>query len=221
MNTSPNIMLKQILLSTVAAITLVAAASAAPSRTDAAVQTQIDWPAFIARQDMVWDSLPKNFDCGAFLGNGMLGATIYQDGDNRLRFEMGRSDVTEHRRDNARLPIGGLVLKTVGKIQSGTMRLELWNAEVRGTVKSLAGEPCRVQAVFASTPKLRINGKAVPLQPATNGIFDLPLKKDDEALLFTGESASVMVTPVPMAVEEANLWGGGKRLSDLNKSIHE
>ncbi|MEI6604844.1 MAG: glycoside hydrolase family 95-like protein [Verrucomicrobiota bacterium] len=127
-------MLKQLLISTAAAFTLIATASAAPIQTAAAVQIQIDWPSFLARHDMVWDSLPQNFDCGAFLGNGMLGATIYQDGDNRLRFEMGRSDVTEHRRDNARLPIGGLVLTTAGKIKSGTMRLDLWNAEVRGTL---------------------------------------------------------------------------------------
>ena len=131
--------MKQLLISTAVAITLMATSTAAPSRTDAAVQTQIDWPAFLARHDMVWDSLPKQFDYGAFLGNGMLGATIYQEGDHRLRFEMGRSDVTEHRRDNNRLPIGGLVLTTVGKIKSGTMRLDLWNAEVRGTVVTAKG----------------------------------------------------------------------------------
>ena len=64
---------------------------------------------------------------------------IYRDGENRLRWEMGRADVTEHRRDNNRLPIGGLVLETVGKIQDGTMRLDLWNAEVRGTVTTDQG----------------------------------------------------------------------------------
>ena len=131
--------MKMFLISTAAAIALMAASAAAPSRKDAVVQTQIDWPAFLARHDMVWDSLPKNFDCGAFLGNGMLGATIYQESDNRLRFEMGRADVTEHRRDNARLPIGGLVLTTSGKISGGTMRLDLWNAEVRGTIQTDRG----------------------------------------------------------------------------------
>ena len=83
--------------------------------------------------------MPTQFDYGAFLGNGLLGAMIYRDGDNRLRWEMGRADVTEHRRDNNRLPIGGLALETVGKIQDGTMRLDLWNAEVRGTVTTDKG----------------------------------------------------------------------------------
>jgi len=52
---------------------------------------------------------------------------------------MGRADVTEHRRDNARLPIGGLVLTTAGKIQGGTLRLDLWNAEVRGEIRTDKG----------------------------------------------------------------------------------
>ena len=124
-----------------AAILVANRANSEPLPTPAsAVTMQVDWPGFLARHDLVWDALPTHFDYGAFLGNGMLGATIYQDGPNRLRFEMGRSDVTEHRRDNARLPIGGLVLTTVGKIQSGTMRVELWNAEVRGTLKTDRGE---------------------------------------------------------------------------------
>lgn len=127
----------------VAAMSLIASAvmaqQPAAGEQKSVVQSQVEWPAFIARHDMIWHTLPGDFDCGAFLGNGMLGATIYQDGDNRLRFEMGRADVTEHRRDNARLPIGGLVLTTAGKIESGTMRLDLWNAEVRGSIKTDKG----------------------------------------------------------------------------------
>ncbi len=103
------------------------------------VSVNMDWPEFMARQDLIWETLPTEFDYGAFAGNGMLGSMIYRDGPNRLRWEMGRSDVTEHRRDNARLPIGGLVLTTAGKIEDGTLHLDLWNAEVRGTVKTDRG----------------------------------------------------------------------------------
>ncbi|MCY2996190.1 MAG: hypothetical protein NTY19_51325 [Planctomycetota bacterium] len=92
------------------------------------VTDEVDWPAFLNRHDLVWETLPTQFDYGAFLGNGLLGAMIYRDGENRLRWEMGRADVTEHRRDNSRLPIGGLVLETSGNIQDGTMRIDLWNA---------------------------------------------------------------------------------------------
>ncbi|NQU52731.1 MAG: Tat pathway signal sequence domain protein, partial [Bacteroidetes bacterium] len=52
---------------------------------------------------------------------------------------MGRSDVTTHRRDNSRLPIGRLLLETKGEIISGEMRLDLWNAEVTATVKTNKG----------------------------------------------------------------------------------
>jgi len=103
------------------------------------VTGKIDWSKFLERQDPVWETLPQDFDTGAFLGNGLLGTTIFRDGENRLRFEMGRADVTEHRRDNDRLPIGGIVLTTAGKIQGGSLRLDLWNAEVRGEVSTTAG----------------------------------------------------------------------------------
>jgi len=104
------------------------------------VDVRVDWPAFLARQDLVWEKLPDQFDHGAFLGNGMMGATIYRDGDKRFRWEMGRADVTEHRRDNARLPIGGLVLTTAGAIKGGTLRLDIRDAEVRGELTTDKGK---------------------------------------------------------------------------------
>ncbi|MDR1814271.1 MAG: alpha-L-fucosidase, partial [Tannerella sp.] len=98
------------------------------------------WQEFLSKQDPIWETLPQKFDHGAFLGNGLLGTTIYQEGDNALRFEIGRSDVTDHRRDNGRLPIGGMLLKTTGKILSGTLRTDLWNAEVRGEITTDKGK---------------------------------------------------------------------------------
>lgn len=123
-------------------ITLSASSSYAVDASDASpskLKVDVAWPEFIGRHDLIWDALPTKFDYGAFLGNGMLGTTIYQDDENRLRWEMGRSDVTAHRRDNARMPIGGLILTTVGKIEKGTMRMDLWNAEVRGTITTDKG----------------------------------------------------------------------------------
>jgi hypothetical protein len=96
------------------------------------VAVKVDWTTFLGRHDLIWEALPAQFDHGAFLGNGLLGTTIYTEGKNRLRFEIGRSDVTDHRRDNARIPIGGMILTTAGTITNGTLRTDLWNAEVRG-----------------------------------------------------------------------------------------
>lgn len=104
------------------------------------IDEPVDWSAFLARHDIVWDTLPAIFDHGAFLGNGLLGTMIYTDGPDRIRFELGRSDVTDHRRDNARLPIGGMILKTAGTIKSGTLRMVLWDAEVRGEVLTDKGQ---------------------------------------------------------------------------------
>ena len=110
------------------------------------VQDQIDWPAFLARHDMVWKVLPDKWDAGAFAGNGLLGAMVYSDKDAPLRFDIGRSDVTDHRAgdnacfDKARLPIGHFVLTPSGKIKSGTMRVDLWNAEATGQLVTERGE---------------------------------------------------------------------------------
>jgi len=100
----------------------------------------VDWPAFMARHDLVWSQLPGAWHEGAFLGNGLLGAMIYGDRDQALRFDLGRSDVVEHPpTGNYRLPIGTLVLHPVGRVTGGTMRLDLLRAEVTGTLETERG----------------------------------------------------------------------------------
>ena len=116
------------------------AGSAAAVASNDIPRAEIDWPAFLARQDLVWQRMPARWREGAFLGNGLLGTVIFQDGPKCLNFEMGRSDVTEHRRDNHRLPIGRMRLQTEGTILAGTMRLDLWNAEATGIIKTDRGE---------------------------------------------------------------------------------
>jgi len=107
---------------------------------DAAVTVKVDWARFLERHDIVWEKLPQRFDHGVWHGNGLLGTVIYQEGKNRLRWELGRSDITTHRRDNSRLLIGGMGLETEGEIQGGTARLDLWNAESSGIIKTTKGE---------------------------------------------------------------------------------
>ncbi|MEI6646318.1 MAG: glycoside hydrolase family 95-like protein [bacterium] len=116
-----------------------ATAKSAEGKKTEGVNAKLDWAAFLKQHDLVWEVLPQKFDHGIFHGNGMLGCTIFQDAPNRFRWEMGRSDVTDHRRDNARLPIGGMGLETVGKITHGTARLDLWNAEAVGELKTEKG----------------------------------------------------------------------------------
>jgi hypothetical protein len=104
---------------------------------NAQVMDKIDWPAFLARHDLIWTKMPAGWAQGAFLGNGQLGAMISAGDGNSLRWHIGRTDVTFQ---GNRIPIGNLLLKPVGKIKSLSMRLDLWNAQATGVLKTDAGE---------------------------------------------------------------------------------
>jgi len=106
---------------------------------------KVNWPEFLARHDLAWKKLPSKWSEGAFIGNGLLGTMIYREADT-LRWDIGRSDVADHRQtgndacyDKARLPIGHFLLKPVGTISGGTMRVDLWNAEATGKLTTDRG----------------------------------------------------------------------------------
>jgi alpha-L-fucosidase 2 len=103
----------------------------------AEVKSGVDWEKFLARQDLVWDTLPKTWESGAFIGNGLLGAMIYSGETNTLQWDVGRSDVTDK---GDRVAIGRFVLVPPENPTSGTMRLDLWNAEARGELKTASDE---------------------------------------------------------------------------------
>ena len=103
----------------------------------------VDWESFLAQHDPVWTRLPLNYFEGPFVGNGMLGAILYAEG-NALRIELGRTDVYDHRPGNpihysARLPIGHLLLSPAGRITESGFRISLLRGEVTGTVKTDKG----------------------------------------------------------------------------------
>ena len=123
-----------------------------------AVDRHIDWAGYMSRHDMVWEELPLQWNEGAFVGNGQVGMMVYATlKDNRIDFHLGRQDVTDHRKaptkksslgveganvmyDFPRLDIGRLALYPKGKIISGTLHLDLWNAELRGEVVTTLGK---------------------------------------------------------------------------------
>ena len=111
------------------------------------LEDRIDWQDFLARHDLLWDRLPTQWYEAPFLGNGMMGTMILKDPKKGLRLQIHRSDVQDHR-DNSygptpysrpRLPIGHFTLEPVGEITGGSMRLDLWNAELRGELTTDAG----------------------------------------------------------------------------------
>ncbi len=138
-------------------------ARGAPARAaPAGARVAIDWPAFLARHDLVWKKVPAAWQEGAFLGNGLLGTMMFAEGKGGLTWQLGRSDVTDPRTDaranraNPRLPIGRFLLETAGEVTGGGARLDLWNAEVSGTLTTSRGALSYRSFVHAEEPVLVI-----------------------------------------------------------------
>jgi hypothetical protein len=70
---------------------------------------------------------------------------VYKESEYALRWDIGRSDVIDHRDyqdvewGKSRLPIGKMLLKAQGRITNASMQLDLWNAEARGTITTEKG----------------------------------------------------------------------------------
>ncbi len=113
--------------------------------TDSRVTERIDWPAFMERQDPVWEVWPEYWYEAPFLGNGMMGLMIYKEPDsNYIRFETGRCDVHDHRPggnlfDNPRLLTGHFALHPQGTITGGSLRTDLWNAVTHAEIITTRG----------------------------------------------------------------------------------
>jgi alpha-L-fucosidase 2 len=111
------------------------------------MRTDQEWADFLSRQDLLWRRMPRSWYEGPFLGNGFLATQVYREpGANALRFTIDHSEVQDHRPEFgnewgvARLPVGRLLLTPVGQITGVDLRLDLWNAELRGTVVTDRGE---------------------------------------------------------------------------------
>lgn len=113
---------------------------------------------YMESQSLVWEQMPLQWNEGAFLGNGNVGMVVYVDtADNSLTLWLSRPDVTDHRKapdkktsmgvkdasvmvDYCRMDIGKMKMIPRGKIISGQMVLDIYNAELHGTLYTDAGE---------------------------------------------------------------------------------
>ena len=101
----------------------------------------------LKKQDLVWKKLPRSWDEGAFLGNGILGNLVYFT-ENALYMEVCNGLVCDKREneigtaeyDRSRLPIGHLLVHPKGKILSCNLRLDLYNATLKGHFKTDKGK---------------------------------------------------------------------------------
>ena len=110
----------------------------------------IDWDTFLSQHDLVWNKITPDYYTGAIMGNGLLGNSIYKEGDG-YKFHIGRVDVTEGRMSadktqysnlyhGARLPIGYFLMKPVGTVLFENMRLSLWDATTSGAITTDKGK---------------------------------------------------------------------------------
>jgi hypothetical protein len=82
-----------------------------------------------------------------FLGNGWMGTMIYRNGtnDRELRVDVHHAGVSDRRPGEsalfgqARLPIGAFIVSTRGAFRGADWRLDLWNAELTGTLLTATG----------------------------------------------------------------------------------
>ncbi|EIP99643.1 hypothetical protein OpiT1DRAFT_04169 [Opitutaceae bacterium TAV1] len=123
------------------AICLVLPCAADDKARSSSVQDHIDWPRFLAAQDLVWSRLPARWDESAFLGNGQWGAALHAEGGTALCWDVGRSDVvtlSARGETMERLSLGrfALMIGDGPSLLTGTMRLDLWNAEARGEIRT-------------------------------------------------------------------------------------
>lgn len=97
------------------------------------VKLEVNWPEFLSKSDPIWTK-GVDWRSAPFVGNGMLGAVITQEGD-RIHWIIGRHDAY----DNAKITIGSLECVPLGKITACHSRLDLWNACVTTTVTTSKG----------------------------------------------------------------------------------
>ncbi|NUT93252.1 MAG: Tat pathway signal sequence domain protein [Saccharothrix sp.] len=106
--------------------------------------TDPQWADFLAGQDPVWRRLPTKWSQGPFLGDGRLGSMVYAVG-NRIKFTVQHAEVQDHRATGGsawgvpRLPVGHVLLTPVGTVRAVDWRLDLWHAELVGTLTTDRG----------------------------------------------------------------------------------
>lgn len=136
-----NIEIRYLILCICLSVTAILPASAEAAN----VKTDVDWPAFMKKQDMVWETLPEYWYESAYMGNGMLGLMIYKEPkQNYIRLETGNCSVHDHRPgaglfNNPRLLTGHFALHPEGEITGGTMHLDIRNAETNAEITTTKG----------------------------------------------------------------------------------
>lgn len=137
-----------------------------PAQLASPLAPQLDYESFLSQHDMIWDRIPRRWEIAPYTGNGNIGFLFYQakgSAKNVISLHAGRHDYYDHRLpDNGsahtwiyrcRLPLGRFDLQSKGDITGADLRLDLWNAELRGTITTTLGS-YKINALTHSTSDL-------------------------------------------------------------------
>lgn len=159
-------MKRELILLTLLSLLLFPGIHASGSKSSSpALEVNIDWAKFMSEQDMIWEVLPQAWYEAPFMGNGTLGLMVwYEPKLNAIRLETGNSLVHDHRPEkglfgNPRLLTGHFLLQPQGKITGGTIRLDLWNAEMRAEIQTTEGSFQLEAMVNAADPVIQTRWK--------------------------------------------------------------
>lgn len=110
-----------------------------------------EWRQYMKNTQLFWDSLGTDYYDGIIEGNGRMGVNMYREGTRAIRFDVGRSDVTDQRPhypdslftqqlvSRPRLPIGKMLIRTSGDILSCSIHLDIYNAAANGEIITTKG----------------------------------------------------------------------------------
>lgn len=104
----------------------------------------------ISYSDLVWERFPHIWYEGAFVGNGIYGASVYHNENEDLIVKLGHTKTFDNREPtelendllylSARLPIGYFKLHAESKAVKCSERLDIFKAESKGTIGTEKGE---------------------------------------------------------------------------------
>ncbi|WP_302119444.1 glycosyl hydrolase family 95 catalytic domain-containing protein [Allorhodopirellula heiligendammensis] len=134
-------------------------------------ENAVRWRDELAKCDLTWDQLPKNWMEAPFLGNGEQGTMMYREDEQTLRWDIGNSAAHDHRPpseddfseknvevlNRGRLFIGHLRVEFPEKLRGSSLRLSLWDAEAKGEIRTAGGHARWSSIVHAKSPVMRFD----------------------------------------------------------------
>nr|WP_256102480.1 hypothetical protein [Streptomyces sp. Ncost-T10-10d] len=166
---------------------------------------------------MTWRTLPTGWQQAPFLANGYLGVQLYAGRTaNTLKLMLSHSQVQDQRGQwrggigFSRLPIGYFTLTLAGDITAVDWTLDLYDAELRGTVTTTHGSLAFSALVQNDTSALLISTRPTPGEESAAWSFQwLPAATTRSS----GKPEDYTANPDPRVgdgfVEQPLLAGGG------------